>query len=39
MGRNAKGRGTSDAALRPAKSDVLSGQSLHKETCVKVYPA
>ena len=39
MGRNAKGRGTSDTALRPTKSDPLSGMALHKEACVKVYKA
>ena len=37
LGRNAKGRGTSDAPLRPTKADPLSGMALHKEACVKVY--
>ena len=37
LGRNAKGKGTSDAPLRPTKADALSGMALHKETCVKVY--
>ncbi|MBN9392287.1 MAG: molybdopterin-dependent oxidoreductase [Chloroflexi bacterium] len=36
LGRNAKGRGTSDAPLRPAKSDPLSGMALHKEACVRI---
>ncbi|MGK5087122.1 molybdopterin-dependent oxidoreductase [Bdellovibrionota bacterium FG-2] len=36
LGKNAMGRGTSDATLRPTKSDPLSGQALHKETCVKL---
>lgn len=36
LGRNAKGRGTSDSYLRPAKADPLSGQALHKEACVKL---
>jgi thiosulfate reductase/polysulfide reductase chain A len=39
MGRMAKGRGTSDAILRPTKADPLSGMALHKETCVRVYKA
>ncbi len=39
LGRLAKGRGTSDAALRPTKSDPLSGQALHKEACVRVAKA
>ena len=30
---------TSDTALRPTKADPLSGMALHKEACVKVYPA
>ncbi|MBI3985959.1 MAG: molybdopterin-dependent oxidoreductase [Lentisphaerae bacterium] len=36
MGKTAAGRGTSDAVLRPTKSDPLSGQALHKETCVRI---
>ena len=39
LGRNAKGRGTADAQLRPVKADPLSGMALHKETCVRVIPA
>lgn len=39
LGRNAKGRGTADGELRPVKADALSGQSLHKEACVRVRPA
>ena len=39
LGKQAKGRGTSDRNLRPTKADALSGQALHKENCVKVYPA
>lgn len=39
LGKNAAGRGTSDAVLRPTKSDPLSGQALHKETCVRIYKA
>jgi thiosulfate reductase/polysulfide reductase chain A len=36
LGRQARGRGTSDAVLRPAKADPLSGQGLHKECCVRI---
>lgn len=36
LGRRARGRGTSDAALRPAKADALSGMALHKEACVRI---
>lgn len=36
LGRQARGRGTSDAALRQPVSDPLSGQALHKETCVRI---
>jgi thiosulfate reductase/polysulfide reductase chain A len=36
LGRSARGRGTSDAWLRPTKADPLSGQALHKEACVRV---
>lgn len=36
LGKNAIGRGTSDAVLRPTKSDPLAGQALHKETCVRI---
>jgi len=39
LGKNARGRGMADAQLRPTKGDPLSGQALHKETCVKVYKA
>jgi thiosulfate reductase/polysulfide reductase chain A len=39
LGRYARNRSTSDANLRPTKSDPLSGQALHKEGCVKVYRA
>ncbi|MBI6546957.1 MAG: molybdopterin-dependent oxidoreductase [Cyanobacteria bacterium NC_groundwater_1444_Ag_S-0.65um_54_12] len=39
MGRIAKGKGTSDAVLRPTKSDPLSGQALHKENCVRISKA
>jgi thiosulfate reductase/polysulfide reductase chain A len=39
LGRYARNRGTSDTNLRPTKSDPLSGQALHKESCVKVYKA
>ncbi|MBI1864976.1 MAG: hypothetical protein HYR98_04490, partial [Nitrospirae bacterium] len=39
MGRQAKGRGTSDALLRPTKADPLSGQALHKENCVRLVKA
>lgn len=39
LGRQAKGRGTRDAQLRPVKADPLSGMALHKETCVRVIPA
>ncbi|MBI3734231.1 MAG: hypothetical protein HY259_12370, partial [Chloroflexi bacterium] len=37
LGKKAAGRGTTDTNLRPTKADPLSGQALHKETCVKVY--
>jgi len=36
LGRLAKGRGTADGELRQAKADGLAGQSLHKETCVRI---
>jgi thiosulfate reductase/polysulfide reductase chain A len=36
LGRLAKDRGTSDSALRPVKSDPLSGQASHKEACVRI---
>ncbi|HAZ14772.1 MAG: hypothetical protein A2X86_22385 [Bdellovibrionales bacterium GWA2_49_15] len=39
LGKQAAGVGTSDASLRPCKSDALSGQSLHKETCVSISKA
>ncbi|OGW62991.1 MAG: hypothetical protein A2V83_11075 [Nitrospirae bacterium RBG_16_64_22] len=39
MGRQARGRGTSDALLRPTKADPLSGQALHKENCVRLVKA
>lgn len=39
LGKNAAGRGTSDACLRPTKADPLSGQALHKETCVRISKA
>lgn len=39
LGATAKGRGTSDAALRPTKSDPIGGQAMHKQNCVKVYKA
>jgi thiosulfate reductase/polysulfide reductase chain A len=39
LGRLAKGRGTSDSALRPVKSDPLSGQASHKEACVRIVRA
>ncbi|OFY64516.1 MAG: hypothetical protein A3H98_08360 [Bacteroidetes bacterium RIFCSPLOWO2_02_FULL_36_8] len=37
MGKEAKGRGSTDSNLRPCKSDPIGGQSLHKECCVKIY--
>ncbi|HZP97397.1 MAG TPA: NrfD/PsrC family molybdoenzyme membrane anchor subunit [Candidatus Limnocylindria bacterium] len=36
LGRNARGRGTRDALLRPTLADPLSGQALHKENCVRI---
>jgi thiosulfate reductase/polysulfide reductase chain A len=39
LGRLAKGRGTSDSALRPVKSDPVSGQASHKEACVRIVTA
>lgn len=39
LGKIAKGRGSFDGGLRPTKADPLSGQSLNKECCVKVYKA
>jgi thiosulfate reductase/polysulfide reductase chain A len=36
LGKNAKGRGTSDTTLRQAKSDPLSGMATHKEACVRL---
>lgn len=39
FGKLAKGRGSSDASLRPTVSDPLSGQACHKECCVKIYKA
>jgi thiosulfate reductase/polysulfide reductase chain A len=39
LGKQAKGRGTTDSPLRPTKSDPLSGMALHKEACVRVTTA
>lgn len=39
LGCLAKGRGTSDPLLKPTKADLLSGQALHKETCMRVSKA
>ncbi len=39
LGKAAKGRGIAEAPLRPTKSDALSGQALHKETCVRITKA
>lgn len=39
LGKAAMGRGTSDASLRPTKGDPISGQALHKETCVRISKA
>jgi len=36
LGKDAEGRGTADGVLRPVKADPLSGQALHKETCVRI---
>jgi thiosulfate reductase / polysulfide reductase chain A len=36
LGRLARGRGTSDTSLRPTKADPLSGQAMHKQTCVRI---
>ncbi|MBI3465644.1 MAG: molybdopterin-dependent oxidoreductase [Planctomycetes bacterium] len=36
LGLQARGRGTSDALLRPTKADPLSGQGIHKEACVQI---
>jgi thiosulfate reductase/polysulfide reductase chain A len=37
LGRVAKGKGTNTGQFLPTKSDLLSGQSLNKECCVRVY--
>jgi len=39
LGNIAKGKGSSDAILRPTESDPISGMALHKQTCVKIYKA
>lgn len=39
LGRQARGRGTLDAVLRPPKADPLSGMALHKEACVRIVQA
>jgi thiosulfate reductase/polysulfide reductase chain A len=39
LGRQARGRGTSDTSLRPTKADPLSGQAMHKQTCVRIRKA
>ncbi|MGQ9576899.1 MAG: molybdopterin-containing oxidoreductase family protein [Thermoguttaceae bacterium] len=39
FGRVARGRGTSDAPLRPTRADPIAGQALHKQCCVRVYKA
>jgi thiosulfate reductase/polysulfide reductase chain A len=39
LGQLAKGRGTSDTVLRPTKADPISGQALHKQTCVRLTKA
>lgn len=36
LGGVARGRGTSDSSLRPTKADPLSGQAMHKQTCVRL---
>jgi thiosulfate reductase/polysulfide reductase chain A len=36
LGANARGRGTSDASLRPCVADPLGGQALHKQTAVRI---
>jgi thiosulfate reductase/polysulfide reductase chain A len=36
LGGLARGRGTSDASLRPTKADPLSGQAMHKQTCIRL---
>jgi thiosulfate reductase/polysulfide reductase chain A len=36
LGGGARGRGMADASLRPTTADPLSGQALHKETCVRI---
>ena len=39
LGGQARDRGTSDAWLRPTKADPLSGQAMHKQTCVRLRKA
>ncbi|MBI1976854.1 MAG: hypothetical protein HYS56_05030, partial [Candidatus Omnitrophica bacterium] len=39
MGRIANGRGAHTGFLAPTKACALSGQSLNKEICVRVYKA
>lgn len=39
LGEAAKGRGTSDSALRPTRADPIAGQAMHKQCCVRVYKA
>jgi thiosulfate reductase/polysulfide reductase chain A len=39
LGKLARGRGTSDTLLRPTRADPLSGQAMHKQTCVRLRKA
>jgi len=39
LGKQAKGRGTSDSTLRPTLADPLAGMAQHKEACVRISKA
>jgi len=39
LGEAAKGRGTSDAFLRPTRAEPIGGQAIHKQCCVRIVKA
>lgn len=39
LGEAARGRGTSDAPLRPTRAEAIAGQAIHKQCCVRIVKA